>query len=178
MKQPQKKKPIYQQLWLWLLILAFIIAGAWNSQRPKKSADSSQPKSTLMAKKKPVKKEFGKIGDSITVDKVTYTLNSLNKSDERNLFDDTQPKNVILVKYTVKNNTDKELLVGSDINIYGPDGKKLHSYASGQTLDTIAVGKSIDAYHHFGTENLGNFELQFAPTFSLAKPGKFKVNLQ
>lgn len=136
---------------------------------------SNDAKSSQAASKK---SEFHKIGESVTVDKVTYTLTGVATTDERNQFDDTKPANVIKVTYTIKNGSDKEVPVGTDLQVYGPDGKKLKSYANTNTMDSVAAGKSIDAVAHFGTAKLGEFELQFAPFLSFSNAAKFKATVQ
>lgn len=129
------------------------------------------------SKKKEIK--YYKIGDSVKVDKVTYTLVSVEKTDERNEFADEKPNNVIKVVYHVKNESDQELPLGTDLEVYGPKNTKLKEYPiNNSTLDSLAAGKEADVTTGFGTDDLGNFELQFAPFASLSNSAKFKVNVQ
>lgn len=65
------------------------------------------------------------------------------------------------------------------MNVYGPNNSKLKSYPiNGQTLDTIAPGKESDVVTGFGTDKLGDFELQFKPLVSINKAAKFKTNVK
>lgn len=126
-----------------------------------------------------VSPKYHKLGDTVKVGKVTYTLKSLEVTNERNEFEDNQPKYVIKVIYHVKNNSDKELPIGADLDAYGPDNNKLKSYpVNDTTLDSIAAGKEADVTTGFGSDKLGTFELQFSPLVSTEKPVKFRVKVK
>lgn len=123
--------------------------------------------------------KYHKLGDTVKVGKVTYTLKSVEVTNERNEFEDNQPKYVIKVIYHVKNNSDKELPIGADLDAYGPDNNKLKSYpVNDTTLDSIAAGKEADVTTGFGSDKLGAFELQFSPLVSTEKPVKFRVKIK
>ena len=126
-----------------------------------------------------VSPKYHKLGDTVKVGKVTYTLKSVEVTKERNEFEDNQPKYVIKVIYHVKNNSDKELPIGADLNAYGPNNNKLKSYpVNDTTLDSIAAGKEADVTTGFGSDKLGAFELQFSPLVSTEKPVKFRVKVK
>ena len=126
-----------------------------------------------------VSPKYHKLGDTVKVGKVTYTLKSVEVTNERNEFEDNQPKYVIKVIYHVKNNSDKELPIGADLNAYGPNNNKLKSYpVNDTTLDSIAAGKEADVTTGFGSDKLGAFELQFSPLVSTEKPVKFRVKVK
>lgn len=128
---------------------------------------------------KKVAPKYHKVGDTVKVGKVTYTLKSVEVTNERNEFEDNQPKYVIKVVYHVKNNSDKELPIGADLDAYGPDNNKLKSYPiDNTTLDSIAAGKEADVTTGFGADKLGTFELQFSPLVSTEKPVKFRVKVK
>ena len=126
-----------------------------------------------------VSPKYHKLGDTVKVGKVTYTLKSVEVTNERNEFEDNQPKYVIKVIYHVKNNSDKELPIGADLDAYGPNNNKLKSYpVNDTTLDSIAAGKEADVTTGFGSDKLGAFELQFSPLVSTEKPVKFRVKVK
>ena len=126
-----------------------------------------------------VSPKYHKLGDTVKVGKVTYTLKSVEVTNERNEFEDNQPKYVIKVIYHVKNNSDKELPIGADLDAYGPNNNKLKSYpVNDTTLDSIAAGKEADVTTGFGSDKLGTFELQFSPLVSTEKPVKFHVKVK
>ena len=128
---------------------------------------------------KKVAPKYHKVGDTVKVGKVTYTLKSVEVTNERNEFEDNQPKYVIKVVYHVKNNSDKELPIGTDLDAYGPNNNKLKSYpVNDTTLDSIAAGKEADVTTGFGSDKLGTFELQFSPLVSTEKPVKFRVKVK
>lgn len=129
------------------------------------------------SKKSEVK--YYKLGETVKVGDVEYTLKSVEKTDERNEFEDSKPANVIKVAYHVKNDGKEDLPIGTDLDAYGPENNKLKSYPiSNTTVDSIAPGKESDVTTGFGTDKLGDFELQFRPLASFDKSAKFKVNVQ
>ena len=129
------------------------------------------------SKKSEVK--YYKLGETVKVGDVEYTLKSVEKTDERNEFEDSKPANVIKVVYHVKNDGKEDLPIGTDLDAYGPENNKLKSYPiSNTTVDSIAPGKESDVTTGFGTGKLGDFELQFRPLASFDKSAKFKVNVQ
>ena len=129
------------------------------------------------SKKSEVK--YYKLGETVKVGDVEYTLKSVEKTDERNVFEDSKPANVIKVVYHVKNDGKEDLPIGTDLDAYGPENNKLKSYPiSNTTVDSIAPGKESDVTTGFGTDKLGDFELQFRPLASFDKSAKFKVNVQ
>lgn len=122
---------------------------------------------------------YHKVGESAKVDGVTYTLKSVEVSDDRNSLESTQPKYVIKVVYHVKNDTDDELSIGGDLDMYDPGDNKLDTYPiSGTTSDTVAVGKEADVITGFSADKLGTFELQFCPSSDDAEPVKFTADVQ
>lgn len=169
-----EKKPFYKRVWFWVVvvILAFAIGGAMGSN----SNGGTKENPSSSTAKKP---NFYKVGDTVKVGKATYTLKSVETTNERNEFADDNPANVIKVVYHVKNNSDEDLPIGTDLEAYGPDNNKLKSYPiNDTTLDSIAAGKEADVTTGFGTNKLGNIELQFSPLVSTDKAAKFKVNVQ
>lgn len=144
-------------------------------------SDSSSNGGTKVEKstKKKDTVKYYRVGETVKVGDVEYTLKSVQKTDERNEFADTKPKNVIKVVYHVKNDGKQDLAIGTDLDVYGPDNTKLKAYpVNDQTLDSIAAGKEADVTTGFGTDKLGDFELQFKPLVSFKKAAKFKVNVQ
>lgn len=123
--------------------------------------------------------KYYKVGDTVKVGKVEYTLKSVTTTSYRNEFADEKPKNVIKVVYHVKNDGKQDLTIGTDLNAYGPDNSKLKDYPiEDSTFDSVAPGKEADVTTGFGTKKLGSFELQFAPLVSTEKAAKFKVTVK
>jgi len=124
-------------------------------------------------------KAYHKVGESAKVDGVTYTLKSVEVTNERNEFEDKQPKYVVKVIYHVKNETGDELTIGNDSDVYDPDNNKLEEYAiDGTMLDSLADGKEADVTVGYSADKLGSFELQFRPSGDDADPVKFTADVQ
>lgn len=122
---------------------------------------------------------YHKVGESAKVDGVTYTLKSVELTDERNEFEDKQPKYVVKVIYHIKNETGDEITIGNDSDVYDPDDTKLEEYAiDGTGLDSLADGKEEDVTVGYSADKLGTFELQFCPIDDDADPVKFTADVQ
>lgn len=122
---------------------------------------------------------YHKVGESAKVDGVTYTLKSVELTDERNEFEDKQPKYVVKVIYHIKNETGDEITIGNDSDVYDPDDTKLEEYAiDGTGLDSLADGKEADVTVGYSADKLGTFELQFCPSSDDAEPVKFTAEVQ
>lgn len=122
---------------------------------------------------------YHKVGESAKVDGVTYTLKSVELTDERNEFEDKQPKYVVKVIYHIKNETGDEITIGNDSEVYDPDDTKLEEYAiDGTGLDSLADGKEADVTVGYSADKLGSFELQFCPSGDDADPVKFTAEVQ
>ena len=145
------------------------------------SADNTGNCGTKVEKSSKKKSEikYYKLGETVKVGDVEYTLKSVEKTDERNEFEDSKPANVIKVVYHVKNDGKQDLPIGADLDAYGPDNNKLKTYPiRNTTVDSIAPWKESDVTTGFGTDKMGDLELQFKPLVSLDKSAKFKVNVQ
>ena len=178
-----EKKPFYKKGCFWIIAVVAVIiiaAVAGSGSGDNGNGGTKVEKTTAKAKKSSTKKtDFYKVGDTVKVGDVVYTLKSVEKTDERNEMNDKQFKNVLKVVYHVKNDGSDELPIGADLDVYGPDNNKLDTYPiSGTTVNSVAAGKEMDVTTGFGTDNLGDFELQFKPLISVKKAAKFKVNIQ
>lgn len=75
-----------------------------------------------------------------------------------------------------KNNSNDDLAIGVDDNVYGPDNNKLDKYPiSNATLDAITPGKEKDVIAGYDTNKLGNFKIHFKPALSLEKEAIYKA---
>lgn len=179
-----EKKPFYKKgcFWIVAVVAVAIIIGAvaGGSGGGSDNGGTKVEKTTAKAKKSSTKTpKFYKVGDTVKVGDVVYTLKSVEKTDERNEMNDKQFKNVLKVVYHVKNEGSDELPIGADLDVYGPDNNKLDTYPiNGTTINSVAAGKEADVTTGFGTDDLGDFELQFKPLVSVNKAAKFKVNIQ
>lgn len=177
----KEKKPFYKKWWFILFFLILIFSFISSLGEDTNENKNDRAKITQEDKKdNKVDKKYYALGDSVDVGGVIYTLNSVELTDERNQFDESNPEFVVKVSYTMENQTDSEsdLPVGMDVSAYGADLKKLESYPNDNTLGSVAKGKAIDVTQHFGINKLGEMELQFAPLVSLKKTADFKVNVE
>lgn len=180
-KMYKVKKPFYKKVWFWILIVivVVIVGGSLGGSDDKSANDNGGTKveSTSSSSEKKASDTFYKVGDTVKVGDVTYTLNSVELTDERNEFEETQPAQVVKVTYTVKNDGDEDIPVGTDVEVYGSDDKKASSYANENTMGSVASGKQMDVTSHFGLNQTGEIEIQFSPLVSFEKAAKFKATV-
>lgn len=171
------KKPIYKRIWFWIVLVVLVIAiGGVATSRSDNGGEKVEQKSSAKTKEKESDK-FYKIGDTVQVGDVEYTLKHVELTDERNEFDDKKPAQVVKISYTVKNNSDKDIPVGADVNVYGSDNKKSDSYANEHTMGSVASGKEMECITHFGLNQTGDIEIHFSPLVSFENPAKFKAHI-
>ncbi|EFR92349.1 gp32 [Listeria innocua FSL S4-378] len=88
-------------------------------------------------------------------------MTSVEKTSERNQFDDTNPKNVVKISYKVENNSGAEYFVDSDIDVYDSKGTMGERYPLDNTTGKIPDGKNMNADFHAGVNESGNIEIIF-----------------
>ncbi|HEL9515080.1 TPA: hypothetical protein U0J40_002730 [Listeria monocytogenes] len=108
----------------------------------------------------PTLKEYG-VGDVQEIGGIKVTLTSVEKTSERNQFDDTNPKNVVKISYKVENNSGAEYFVDSDIDVYDSKGTMGERYPLDNTTGKIPDGKNMNADFHAGVNESGNIEIIF-----------------
>ena len=162
-----EKKKFYKKPVFWIIVAVIVAVVGIAAYQIKQERDAKEGRalvSSLLKEK---------------VDGVTYTLKSVEVTNERNEFEDKQPKYVVKVIYHVKNETGDELTIGNDSNVYDPDNNKLEEYAiDGTMLDSLADGKEADVTVGYSADKLGSFELQFRPSGDDADPVKFTADVQ
>ena len=113
--------------------------------------------------------EIKQVGETTEIDGVSFTLDNASYTDERNEFSEIQADRVLKIDMTVKNNSDHDIPVGTDIKVYA-DGKQVKSYPINDTLlDSLSPGRSISGSGGFAINgNPKKIELEFQPltTFS------------
>lgn len=181
----KEKKTVYKKIWFWglIVILLIIIGGALGGNDKKASSNggekinqTSASKNTKSSTEKNVD-NFYKVGDTVKVGDAEYTLTGVELTDERNEFTEKQPAQVVKISYVVKNNSDKDIPVGMDIEVYGADNKKAETYPNDNTMGSVAAGKEMDCIAHFGLNQSGEIEIQFSPIVSFEKAAKFKATV-
>ncbi|MGH2183110.1 phage immunity protein, partial [Enterococcus faecalis] len=76
-----------------------------------------------------------------------YTLTGVELTEERNEFTEKETAQVVKVSYIVKNNDDKDIPVGMDIEVYGSDNKKAQTYPNVNTMGSVASAKEMDCIY-------------------------------
>lgn len=182
------KKPFYKRVWFWILVVILVagIGGALGGGDDNKNggtkfeADGTTSESqTDVAESSSTVEEisFYSVGDTVKVGDAEYTLTGVELSDERNQFDETNPAEVVKISYTVKNNSDSDLPVGADVDVYGSDDKKAESYPNENTMGSVAPGKQMDCVQHFGINGTGEIEIHFAPLISFEDAAIYKASI-
>lgn len=174
------KKPIYKRVWFWIIVVVVVfgVFGSGGSSNENGGEKVGTAKTEQKTETK-AKTSYYKVGDVVKVGDVTYTLKNVTTTSERNEFEDSKPNYIIKIVYHVKNNSNDDLAIGIDDDVYGPDNNKLDTYAiSGNTLDTIAPDKEKDVTVGYGANKLGEFEIHFKPALSLEKEAIYKVNVK
>lgn len=105
-KVANAKKPIFKKWWFWLIIV-IVIAGAVGGSKstPKKVSDSSNSK-TSSAKKEKQKTTF-KVGETVEIDGVHLTVNSVNFSEGSQYSKPKDGNQYVLVNVTIENKSKK-----------------------------------------------------------------------
>lgn len=181
----KEKKPVYKKIWFWglIVILLIIIGGALGGNDKKASSNGGEKINQTSASKNTKSStekngdNFYKVGDTVKVGDAEYTLTGVELTDERNEFTEKQPAQVVKISYVVKNNSDKDIPVGMDIEVYGADNKKAETYPNDNTMGSVAAGKEMDCIAHFGLNQSGEIEIQFSPIVSFEKAAKFKATV-
>ncbi|MFV0560269.1 MAG: DUF4352 domain-containing protein [Enterococcus sp.] len=169
------KKPFYKKVWFWVIVVIVIAGiGTSSSENGGEKVSAGENSSSESSSKET---EYYQIGDSVKVDDVTYTLNNVSLTDERNILLDESPENVVKIEYTVKNDSDDDVTVGADVEVYDADDAKCKTYANENTMNTIASGKQMDAVAHFAVGTTGEIEIQFSPLMSFDKAASFKATV-
>ncbi|WP_265460296.1 DUF4352 domain-containing protein [Enterococcus sp. HY326] len=178
------KKPFYKKVWFWVLIVIVVVAiggglgGSKGTSTNKNGGTKIESSSSVGSSESETKTvEFYNIGDTVSVGDAEYTLNSVELTDERNQFDETNPAAVVKITYTIKNNGDSDIPVGLDVEVYGPDDKKSETYPNDNTLGSVAPGKQMDCVANFGLNATGEIEIYFSPLVSFEDAAVFKASV-
>ena len=150
-----------------------VLAGCYS-----KTETSSSSNKTEQKEEKKTSNE-AKLGTPITFDKTAeITVKTAEWTDERNQFADKPAKKVLLVTYDVKNLSDKDYPVGTDIKLY-VNGKKAESYPVQVKLDSISPNRiSENVTQAFTVNEDGSLELEVQPMFSFKDKKIIKLDLK
>ena len=162
-----------------ILTFGLVACGDVEESSGDDSAESSNEENVTEEGEK-AKEEESKsltVGDSAEVDGVKFTLKNVTTTDERNEFADTDPAMVVKIEYEIENNSDQEIPVGGDLEVYDGTGNKMESYPLDNTMGSLQPGKKIQGVEHFGIEE-GPIEIYFAPLISFEDPAIFTADVE
>lgn len=180
----KEKKPFYKKWWFWLIIVIVVGGGALGGgaeeateTEPTETAapaeettsETEEADTTETSAEEEVEEpadELLSVGDSVTIDDVTMTVNSVEYTDERNEFDDTNPENVIKISYTLENGASEDYPYGADFQVYA-DGSLMETYPNDNSMGSVSAGRSVEGVAHFGV-NGEEIEIEWAPLFSMS----------
>lgn len=161
-----------------ILLSTFLASAVVLAGCSSKTETSSSSNKTEQKEEKKTSNE-AKLGTPITFDKTAeITVKSATWTAERNQFEKKEAKKVLLVTYDVKNLSDKDYPVGTDIKLY-VNGKKAESYPVQVKLDSISPNRiSENVTQAFAVNEDGSLELEVQPTFSFKDKKIIKLDLK
>lgn len=161
-----------------ILLSTFLASAVVLAGCSSKTENSSSSNKTEQKEEKKTSNE-AKLGTPITFDKTAeITVKSATWTNERNQFEKKEAKKVLLVTYDVKNLSDKDYPVGTDIKLY-VNGKKAESYPVQVKLDSISPNRIAEnVTQAFAVNEDGSLELEVQPTFSFKDKKIIKLDLK
>lgn len=106
--------------------------------------------------------EFTAIGETFETNGLILTLDKAYLTDERDKFNDKKYDHVLVLEYTLENQTDDEIYSGSELELY-VDGTKAETYyLPNHKSDSISKGRKAQVIVAFGFNgSTENMELEF-----------------
>lgn len=162
-----------------ILLSTFLASAVVLAGCSSKTETSSSSNKTEQKKEEKKNSNEAKLGTPITFDKTSeITVKTAAWTNERNQFAQVQANKVLLVTYDVKNLSDKDYPVGTDIKLY-VNGKKAESYPVQVKLDSISPNRIAEnVTQAFAVNEEGSLELEVQPTFSFKDKKIIKLDLK
>lgn len=162
-----------------ILLSTFLASTVVLAGCSSKTETSSSSSNKTEQKEEKKNSNDAKLGTPITFDKeVEITVKTAAWTDERNQFADKPAKKVLLVTYDVKNLSDKDYPVGTDIKLY-VNGKKAESYPVQVKFDSISPNRIAEnVTQAFAVNEDGSLELEVQPMFSFKDKKIIKLDLK
>ncbi|UTH12210.1 DUF4352 domain-containing protein [Macrococcoides canis] len=121
-----------------------------------------------------------KLGDTKKIDDVTFTVNDVKVTDERNEFNDVKAEKVITIFTTVKSDAKEDYVAGQEADVY-VNGKKSEAYPLGtDKTETISTGRTADVAQSFAVpKDAKEIEIEIKPLFSIGNDkALYKVTIE
>ena len=148
------------------LLAGSVVLSGCSSEKKETTSNNSNTNKTEQKEEKKISND-AKLGTPITFDKeVEITVKTATWTDERNQFEKKEAKKVLLVTYDVKNLSDKDYPVGTDVKLY-VNGKKAETYPVQVTFDSISPDRIAEnVTQAFAVNEEGSLELEVKPFMS------------
>lgn len=161
------------------VLLTFMLAACGEAEVKKadtdnKAEDAGENKAEKKSKEKPETQELA-IGDAVEFDGIKITLNEA-RIESGGEFDQPQEEQFVVVNLTAENNTDKEQVMSSIMNVELKDAEG-YSYSTtiltegtkGQFDGSIEPGGKLKGEIPFDVPKSDNYELHFSDPFKSGK---------
>ncbi|WIW73992.1 DUF4352 domain-containing protein [Aerococcus tenax] len=161
-----------------LLVIGSIMGG--NDKSSQSSSDATSQSAEKSKDKKEEKKDKKlSVGETAEIDGIKFTVNSVEFTDQRNQFAETNPERVIKISYTLENGQNKDYAFGADTQLY-VDGKKAKTYPLGGTdgdvgFGSVSAGRTVDSTVYYGVDGK-DIELEWQPLFSVGNKAIWKLD--
>lgn len=172
------KRSLFIILGLFLMIglVACGETSSGNTDKPKATDSSKEDNEEKVEEENKEEEKLG-LGDTAEVDNIKLTIKNVSLTEERNEFADKNPNKVVKIEYEVENNSDKDIPIGADLQVYDGTGNQVESYPLENTIGSLKSGKKIQGIEHFGIEE-GPIEVYFQPMLSMADEAIFELNIE
>lgn len=109
------------------------------------------------------------IGETFEFDGIEVTIEDLYLSEERDEYEEKEYDNVLVIEYTLLNNTEEEYYTGSEFELYVDGSKASDYYMMDTTFDSVSKGRKVDCKVAFGFNGEPeNMELEFSQLYSMS----------
>lgn len=176
-KGAKVKKPFYKRWWFIALVVIVIIvafSGGGEEDTASGTEEPVQEESTTdeaneESGEEDVEQESDgllAIGESATIDDITFTVTGSSFTDERNEFAETNPEQVIKIDFSLENGAEEDYPVGMDTQVY-VDGTQADSYPLGSDIGSVSAGRTFEGSIYYGV-NGDSVELEWEPMMSFS----------
>lgn len=160
-----------------LVIVLGIILVACGDVETSADGNGEDPKSEQNDEVEETTDNRYELGDTAEVGGIKLTIKNVEITDERNEFADEEPEMVVKIEYELENDSDEEIPVGADFQVYDGTGNQVDLYPLDNTMGSLKPGKKMQGVEHYGIEE-GPIELYFQPMFSLDEEAIFELEIE
>lgn len=169
-----------KKLLLGLPIAAALLLGACGETAVEKVDKEKTPAASEKKKDEKKKDQVYKIGDTVKINDVEYTIKSAKLSNGQQYVEPSKGK-VLTIDLTATNKSDSKVYISStEFNLSKGDEQLENYFADKAHIGAdLNKGKTISGVIQYDVEGPGTYELIYTPTFSLdAKEIKWKISVK